>query len=95
MKFDANTIVAGLGLLATFATTLAGFVIWYANTEKRRYGLERDFGHLKRNQESIQQGIETLLRECDKRFDALERQIVEIKAEMRLPLYKDTHHVER
>lgn len=94
MKIDASTIIAGLGLLATFVGSLAGFVLWFANSEKKKYGLERDFAHLKRNQESMQQGIDTILREFDKRFDVLEHQILEIKSEMRLPVYKDNRHAE-
>lgn len=36
-------------------STLSGFFLYYSGSVRKRYAAERDFEHLKRNQESIQQ----------------------------------------
>ena len=87
MNITVITAVGGFVLALLIA--LSGFIVWFANSEKRKYGLERDFNHLKRNQEQIQQGIETLLREVDRRFDSIERDILEVKAEFRVSVSHD------
>ena len=87
------TVLAALGSFTiALLTALAGFILWYASSEKKKYGLERDFNHLKNNQASIQQGIDILLRETDRRFDVLERDILEIKTELCLPHTHGKNH---
>ncbi|GJD16367.1 hypothetical protein RIVM261_013230 [Rivularia sp. IAM M-261] len=73
MKLD--TIIAMGSLMIAFGSGLVSVLLWYANSEKQRYGFERDIGHLRRNQEQLQQGITTILAELDRRFDEIERQI--------------------
>lgn len=84
-----DLIALGSLVLAT-TTTIIGGILWYANSEKKKYGLERDFGHIRRNQEQIQQSLNTVLGEFDRRFDTVERDILEIKANLKIP-----HHPER
>lgn len=73
MKIE--TIVAIGGLIIAFGSGFLSMLLWYANHEKQRYGFERDIGHLRRNQEQMQQGITAILSELDRRFDEIERRI--------------------
>lgn len=88
MKFVINvsTLISLSGFLLAATTTLAGAILWYVNTEKKKYAAERDFQHLKRNQEQISQGLGDIVQELerhfdkvDRRFDQIERDILEIK----------------
>lgn len=42
-----------LGLLGF----LSGAILWYRGSIEKRYAAERDFGHLKRNQEQMSQAL--------------------------------------
>lgn len=42
-----------LGLLGF----LSGLILWYRGAIEKRYAAERDFGHLKRNQEQMAQAL--------------------------------------
>jgi hypothetical protein len=83
----SDAIAIGSFFLAV-ATTLIGAIYWYGNNEKKKYGLERDFGHLRNNQAQIQDGINLVLKELDHRFDTIDRDILEIKAVLRMPTTK-------
>lgn len=82
--FTAGDLIALGGLVLATITTLLGGVVWFANAEKKRYAAERDFGHIRRNQEQIQTGLNNLLRELDRRFDTVERDILEIKSTLKV-----------
>lgn len=84
-KFTAGDLIALAGLVLATATTVIGGVLWYANSEKKKYAAERDFAHIRRNQEQMQQGLNDLLRELDHRFDTLDRDVLEIKSNLKLP----------
>lgn len=45
--------------------TLWAVVQWYTSSQTKRYAAERDFQHLKRNQEMISQGIGSLAEDID------------------------------
>ncbi len=75
MNLKIDTIIAIGGLMIAFASGFVSVLLWYANHEKQRYGFERDIGHLRRNQEQMQQGITAILSELDRRFDEIERRI--------------------
>lgn len=79
-NIDINTLVAFCSFALALFTTATGAILWYANSEKKRYAAERDFQHLKRSQESISSGIANLLHELDRRLDVIERDILEIKS---------------
>lgn len=79
-----DAIALGSLVLAT-ATTCIGGILWYANSEKKKYAAERDFAHIRRNQEQMQQGLNDLLREFDRRFDVIDRDVLEIKSVLKLP----------
>ncbi|WP_238553614.1 hypothetical protein [Fortiea contorta] len=71
--------------MLTSITALIGGIYWYGNNEKKKYGLERDFGHIRRNQEQMQQGIDLIIKEIDFRFDSINKDVIEIKSVLRMP----------
>lgn len=80
MKFNINDLIAIGSLAFTTVSGLIAAAFWYAKAEKRKYGLERDFAHMKRGYEQIQESLELILREMEHRFNTNERDILEIKA---------------
>ncbi|WP_427159401.1 hypothetical protein ACQFX9_25785 [Aliinostoc sp. HNIBRCY26] len=78
-----DLIALGSLALATITTVIGG-ILWYANAEKKKYAAERDFAHIRRNQEQMQLGLNTLLQELDRRFDVVERDILEIKSTLKI-----------
>lgn len=78
--FDTRNLVTIISFFFTTLSFVSAFTFWYANNEKRKYGLERDFAHLRRNQEQISQGLQQLFVEIDSRFHTLERDILEMKS---------------
>ncbi|BAT53784.1 hypothetical protein NOS3756_27470 [Nostoc sp. NIES-3756] len=83
--FTPSDLIALGGLVLATLTTVLGGVVWFANSEKKRYAAERDFAHIRRNQEQMQQGLTSLFNELDRRFDTVERDILEIKTSLKLP----------
>jgi hypothetical protein len=82
--FSPSDFIALGGLMLATITTVLGGVVWFANSEKKRYAAERDFAHIRRNQEQMQQGLNNLLHELDRRFDTVERDILEIKSTLKI-----------
>lgn len=101
MPFDVSIASFALGLISA----TSGWVIWWVqkiNNDKlmasrsaaeaatKAYAAERDFQHIRRNQEQMVQSLEDILSEFDKRFDIIDRDILEMKAY----LYKHNIHPE-
>ncbi|MBD2438250.1 hypothetical protein [Nostoc sp. FACHB-110] len=93
MKFDAN--VASFLLASVCASS--GWVVWWINkinldkhlstqqaadNAKKEYAAQRDFEHLRNNQKDISTGIALGFDEMERRFDLLDRDIIEIKAQL-------------
>ncbi len=79
MSFDANSLISLAGLILAFTTTLCGAILWYVQTEKKKYAAERDFNHLRRNIEQLTENIKYQTNELDEKFEQLQRDILEIK----------------
>lgn len=79
MNWDINAVIALAGLALAFTTTILGAIVWYAQTEKKKYAAERDFNHLRRNIEQLTGSIDYQTGELDKNFENLQRDILEIK----------------
>lgn len=77
---NINDLIAIVGLIITIITALTGLILYYVNAEKRKYGLERDFAHMKRNYEQITQNLNVIITELDHRFDAIDKTLIEIKS---------------
>lgn len=79
---STNDLIALISLCIAIVTSLIGLVFWYVNTEKRKYGLERDFAHIKRNYDQISQNLKVIISEIDHRFDAIDKTLIEIKSKI-------------
>lgn len=75
-----ETIIAIGGFLIGLGTTLCGVLAWYSSSVRKKYAAEREFNHLRNNQQQIQAGLNDLVQENEERFNALDRQLIEIKA---------------
>ncbi len=80
---DVTTLIAILGLGLTVLTVVISIIISVVNAEKRKYGLERDFAHMKRDYEQIVQNLNVIISELDHRFDAVDRTLIEIKSNLK------------
>lgn len=60
-------------------TFIGGIVAWYRSTIEKQYASQRDWNHLKNNQQQLIQNLDFFLKEQDRRFDHLDQQITEIK----------------
>lgn len=81
---SVDTLISFSSLALGCITTFSGLIFYYVNAEKKRYAAERDFAHLQRNQQQMKESLSFLLTETDKRFDSLEKDIVEIKTSLGL-----------
>lgn len=79
MKLPNDPIVIG-----TFFLALGGNCVWallfFANSIKRKYAAERDFGHIKNNLKNLTNNLEFLFKELDRRLDSQDRNLLELKA---------------
>ena len=84
-----DTLIAFSSLLLAFLTTSAGVILWYVNSEKKKYAAERDFNHIRRNQEQMQLSLNHLFEEIDRRFQNVERDVLEIRTILDLKRHHD------
>ena len=89
MKFDINTLIAFFSFVLALFTTATGAILWYVNSEKKKYASERDFQHLKRNLENISNGMAELLNEMETRLDTIERTIGRDILEIKMHITKN------
>lgn len=77
--FSPSDIIALGSLSLALTTTGIGALLWYVQGEKKKYASERDFQHLRRNQEAISQGIKVIADEAERKLDLIGRDILEIR----------------
>jgi hypothetical protein len=65
MNFEINSFISILTFLAGAGSAVWGMVQWYAGAEKKKYAAERDFQHLRRNQEQMKESIKHITTEID------------------------------
>jgi hypothetical protein len=68
------------GLSIGILSLLGGFFLWYKGSVEKRYAAERDFAHLRRNQEQISNGLAAIDKFLDDRLDEQRGELKEIKA---------------
>lgn len=68
------------GLSIGILSLLAGFFLWYKGSVEKRYAAERDFAHLRRNQEQLGDAIAAIDKFLDDRLDEQRVEMKEIKA---------------
>lgn len=74
-----SDMVSLIGLLIAICTFLGGAIAWYRNTVQKSYAAEREFGHIKRSMEQTNQSLGHLDQCIDRRFDSIEKELIEIK----------------
>jgi hypothetical protein len=79
---NLNTLLAIAGFVLALGGNITWAIILYGNGEKKKYAAERDFTHLRNNQKQISDGIAHGFDELERRFDTLDRDLLEIKAWM-------------
>lgn len=79
---------AFISLIMGLASFLSGLLLWYKGSIEKRYAAQRDFGHLKRNYESLSEGVNLQAKEMDRRFDQVEADLREIKILLQVQLAK-------
>ncbi len=62
---DVQSLISLSTFLAGAGSAAFGMVKWYANSQKKAYAAERDFNHLRRNQEQMKESIKMLSEEVD------------------------------
>ena len=66
----------------------------YSNSQQKRYAAERDFQHLKRNQEQIVSNIAHIAEEFDHRFDEIDKRLNHIDhALLEIKTYLNIHRI--
>lgn len=68
------------GLSIGILSLLAGFFLWYKGSVEKRYAAERDFQHLRRNQEQMADAISSIDKFLDDRLDEQRGELKEIKS---------------
>ncbi|MEH2002363.1 MAG: hypothetical protein V7L00_27130 [Nostoc sp.] len=91
MKFDTSLASFSLALIGA----ISGWLAWWINNEKlnkqiatqkavpiatKAVNEERDFVHLRNNQKDISNGIAIGFNEMDRRFDSIDKELLEQKA---------------
>ena len=62
---DVKSIIAILTFLAGAGSAVLGMLRWYGVSERKRYAAEREFVHLRNNQEQMKRSLELLSREFE------------------------------
>ncbi|HIK04605.1 MAG TPA: hypothetical protein IGS40_07820 [Trichormus sp. M33_DOE_039] len=78
--FTPGDLIALGGLILATVTTLIGGVVWYANSEKKKYAAERDFNHIKNNFKQMSEGIANEFKDLNDRFDDVDKELLRIEA---------------
>ncbi|BAY08621.1 hypothetical protein [Calothrix sp. NIES-2098] len=69
--------------LIALLLAIGGNVIWlfvtYGNSEKRKLSAERDFNHLRNNQQNISDGIAHGFDEIEGKLEVIDRNLLEVK----------------
>ncbi|MDZ8056599.1 MAG: hypothetical protein RMX63_34850 [Aulosira sp. ZfuCHP01] len=69
--------------LIALLLAIGGNVIWlfvtYGNSEKRKLSAERDFNHLRNNQQNISDGIAHGFDEIEDKLAVIDRNLIEVK----------------
>lgn len=66
-------------MFISLASFLGGVVMWYTGAITKRYAAQRDFEHLKRSYSQMAENQAKILDELDRRFDAVNQILADIK----------------
>lgn len=68
-----------ISLVMGLTSFIGGLVLWYRGAVEKRFAAERDFQHLKRNQEQLAGYLKELDDSMEERSQVLMQQFLEIK----------------
>lgn len=63
--FDVKSLISVLTFMAGAGSAVWAMIRFYASAETKRYAAERDFDHLRRNQDQMKVSIQELTKEID------------------------------
>ncbi|MEA5579338.1 hypothetical protein [Anabaena sp. UHCC 0451] len=73
-------------LIITLILTLGSNLIWllnhYAGNQKKQYAAEREFMHLKKNQEQLLLNLTNIFQDIEAHYKFIERDLIEIKGRL-------------
>lgn len=62
---DWNTLIALASFIGGIVSTSIAFLKWYGSAQKKAYAAERDFQHLRRNQEQLAEALKLIDKEVE------------------------------
>jgi hypothetical protein len=71
-----SNVTAAVGLVLSLAGAGGGWLMWFRANVQKSYAAERDFQHLRRNQEQIVSSLNTMVRELDEQTRSLKDMVV-------------------
>ena len=77
--FNLEDIIESLGSFLGLGSMVAAVVFWYRDRVRNEYARQRDWEHLKRYYDQLAQEYARLASEQDRRFDAVDLELREIK----------------
>jgi hypothetical protein len=76
---NLQTSVAIAAFLLALGGNLTWLVVTYGNAEKRKLIAERDFNHLRNNQQNISDGISDGFDDIEAKLAVIDRNLIEVK----------------
>ena len=74
MKFDLQNFISLATYLAGVGSAVWGMLQFYSSSEKKKFAAEREFQHLKRNQQQMQEALAKMMEELDELSDDMKTQ---------------------
>ena len=71
---DINSIISLLTFLAGAGSAVWGMLQYYSSSEKKKFAAEREFTHLKNNQQQMQYALSKMMEELDELSDDMKTQ---------------------
>lgn len=73
-------------LIITLILTLGSNLLWllnyYSGNQKKQYAAEREFQHLKKNQEQLLLNLTNIFQDIEAEYKFISRDLVEIKSKL-------------
>lgn len=86
---NPSDLISFSSLFLACFTAFMGALLWYIQSEKKKYAAERDFQHIRNNQKNISDSIALLTRDLEDKLDCIGRDILEIKISLGIKNHKD------
>ena len=73
-QFDIQNLITLATFLAGAGSAVWGMLQYFSTNEKKKFAAEREFQHLKRNQQQMQQALDKMMEELDELSDDMKTQ---------------------